>query len=92
MLRLLGKRRTEACKRSCMILSRCPRKICALSDSVLVDDDINLTKELYPMQFDITPSLITALSAFAVALERNPTGGMLMLTMLAMVAISHRPK
>lgn len=40
------------------------------------------------MQLDLTLGVITALSAFAVALERNPTGGMLILTMLAMVAIS----
>jgi hypothetical protein len=43
------------------------------------------------MQLDLTPSLVTALSAFAFALERNPTGGMIMLTML-MVFLSHRPK
>jgi chromate transport protein ChrA len=44
------------------------------------------------MQLDLTPGVITALSAFAVALERNRTGGMIMLTMLVILAIAHRPK
>lgn len=46
------------------------------------------------MQLDITPSLIASLSALVVALERNPTGGMylVILTVLTMMAMSHRPK
>ncbi len=46
------------------------------------------------MQLEITPGLITSLSALVVALERNPTGGMylVILTILTMMAISHRPK
>ena len=46
------------------------------------------------MQVDITPSLITSLSALVVALEHNPVGGayLVALTALIMLALANQAK
>lgn len=40
------------------------------------------------MQVEITPGLVNALSGLVLALERNPVGGALLVTLTAMVIIA----